>query len=1232
MADDNPSSLEDLKEELSFQRILYDLIDNNVPEPEQARQKVSTEIERLHKAIREFKKNQSTSAPNSTPKSSRLTDPFASSPPIDLSDHTMGDPSAARDMELSIGIGRKRSNLDLSPSGRDSKSRRTTPSSMTPDTDEDLATSSYVNRQKEQEARLAREAEDAEFARTLSEGKMVSNVPTASSSTNPDGYNAFDRLGGRLPSQVPGPRPTIKPEPSTKSFIKPEPNMGSKGMGDWRNAIELTSDSSDLEEIDAAGFQSNGRKPSAPKSSSRRAADTPIDLTRNMDGSLVQSNPIGQAARLYGQQHAGANSIGINSYPSYNRGLDVPSALAGVEGTSVYGSGTYAPSTALPGGLLPAIGAGLISAGKSIGGGLVSAANSLSNAVFDLDGGLDDDGNPLNPKMAHLYSAIATHDPSKNKKDILDLLSHIQNDLDMDKENRRGTPDGLKYPLYEYQKIALSWMIRSEESRGNRGGILADDMGLGKTISTLALLQARPSEDPARKTTLIVGPVALVRQWKTELETKLNPRYRMSTFLYHGTKASWDQLRNYQIVLTTYGTLAAELKRLTLWEGKLKANPSMDQSDTTKNLPLLGPKSKWYRVILDEAQCIKNKQTATARACCLLQSTYRFCLTGTPMMNNVGELYSLIHFLRIKPYNDWANWRDDFGCLSAKNTGDYTYKQAMSKLQTVIKAILLRRTKNSLIDGKPILTLPEKIEETQHVVFDEEEQAYYTALETKQQLAFNRYRKAGTIGKNYASVLVLLLRLRQAACHPHLIFDYEEAPSSADITVEEMVKLAESLTPDVVTRIMAAEAFECPVCYDPVLNPRLVVPCGHDTCSECLVKIFESGHNEAIAEGDENSAAKCPTCRGPVKAKKVIDYATFKKVYIPSPEDTMDTESDPDSDSDLDSDSDGVSVVDDSDDTDLKDFIVPDDFESEGEAEDEDEDDEIEMIENGKVKAEVKDEFADSSDLEDFRPAKPTSKETSKTSAFSKAKRAESKKARKAKKPKDVKGKGKSKEDSAKKHLNLAVLRKESTKSREHMKKYKRYLKKNYVPSAKITKCVELLVDAKKRGTKTIVFSQFTALLDLIEVQLEQEGLNHERYDGTMSADARHTAVLKFTKSPNCHLFLVSLKAGNSGLNLVEASNVIIMDPFWNPYIEMQAVDRAHRIGQQNVVQVHRIIVKGTVEDRILELQERKRNLVESALDENASRQLARLGQQELIYLFNGGNRGAANTANAGAD
>lgn len=286
-------------------------------------------------------------------------------------------------------------------------------------------------------------------------------------------------------------------------------------------------------------------------------------------------------------------------------------------------------------------------------------------------------------------------------------------------------------------------------------------------------------------------------------------------------------------------------------------------------------------------------------------------------------------------------------------------------------------------------------------------------------MTFNKYCKAGTVSKQYIAILVLLLRLRQAACHPHLITDYEEAPSSADITVDEMVTLAKSLSPDVVQRLLAIEEFECPVCYDPVLNPRLVVPCGHDTCSECLVKICETGNVEGIAAGNENSNAKCPSCRGPVVVKKVIDYATFRKVYKPNPAEDADDEDTETDESDSDSDSDTANELDESDDgEDLKGFIVPDDLED---SEDEIEDEETE------VKDEVKAEngAADSSDLEDILPAQPSSKGRGEKSASSKAKRTEKKKARKGKK-KDIKGKGKAKEeDEAKSHLSLGKLRKE---------------------------------------------------------------------------------------------------------------------------------------------------------------------------------------------------------------
>lgn len=531
----------------------------------------------------------------------------------------------------------------------------------------------------------------------------------------------------------------------------------------------------------------------------------------------------------------------------------------------------------------------------------------------------------------------------------------------------------------------------------------------------------------------------------------------------------------------------------------------------------------------------------------------------------------------------------------------------MKKLQAVLKAILLRRTKQSQIDGKPILVLPEKTEEVVHAIFDEDEQDYYTSLEKKTRLQFNKYLKAGTIGKNYSNILVLLLRLRQAACHPHLIMDFEEAPTEA--TAEEMLALAKALLPDVVGRIMAATVpFECPVCYDPVPNPSIVVPCGHDTCAQCLVKI-SGNFDQDIANGEDSTSAKCPTCRGTVDLKKIIDYETFKQAHMPDAisqfddaEGTDDEDSDDDissSDSELDEDVDRNGN--------LRGFIIADDHKSSsgsdteddnlatatganvgfGNQDSEDDDDDLDIVRpkeelKQEVKSEIKEEeeclktvkvkpeekmeadvivkgelasVKDENSDDDGLPADPFAAFRDKPKrvekglstgmprpSTSKSKpRPKSKKSRRTKKP----SKGKKMDEEPKvNHTSLSKLKKEASKSAEGRRRYMRYLKKNWVSSSKIDKCMEILKNTAP-DVKTIIFSQFTTLLDLAEVPIQREKLGYGRYDGSMTADARNGAIVKFTDDPRCKILLVSLKAGNAGLNLVAASQVIILDPFW---------------------------------------------------------------------------------------
>lgn len=202
--------------------------------------------------------------------------------------------------------------------------------------------------------------------------------------------------------------------------------------------------------------------------------------------------------------------------------------------------------------------------------------------------------------------------------------------------------------------------------------------------------------------------------------------------------------------------------------------------------------------------------------------------------------------------------------------------------------------------------------------------------------------------------------------------------------------------------------------------------------------------------------------------------------------------------------------------------------------------------------------------------------------------------------------------------MTLAQLKKESLRNAAAKKKYLRRLRKGFKSSSKIDKAIELVsrIRANDPTEKILIFSQFTSLLDLMEVPLEQRGLKYQRYDGSMKMDDRAEAVNKFMDEPDQQIMLISLKAGNAGLNLNKASQVIIMDPFWNPFIEEQAVDRAHRMPQRREVHVHRVLVPKTVEDRICELQERKREIIQAALDEGAGKSISRLSVRDLMFLF----------------
>lgn len=153
-------------------------------------------------------------------------------------------------------------------------------------------------------------------------------------------------------------------------------------------------------------------------------------------------------------------------------------------------------------------------------------------------------------------------------------------------------------------------------------------------------------------------------------------------------------------------------------------------------------------------------------------------------------------------------------------------------------------------------------------------------------------------------------------------------------------------------------------------------------------------------------------------------------------------------------------------------------------------------------------------------------------------------------------------------------------------------------------------------GEKIIVFSQFMGYFDVIKMILRERNIEFLQYDGSMDMTSKNDTVTAFYKDSTKTVLLLSLKAGNVGLTLTCANHVIVSEPFWNPYVEKQAQDRVHRISQTKEVYVHRLLIDGTIEDRIMELQKQKEELVESALDPSARSKIGKLSRRELGFLF----------------
>ncbi|KAA1114836.1 hypothetical protein PGT21_024810 [Puccinia graminis f. sp. tritici] len=447
--------------------------------------------------------------------------------------------------------------------------------------------------------------------------------------------------------------------------------------------------------------------------------------------------------------------------------------------------------------------------------------------------------------------------------------------------------EGLQVLLMPHQLIGVAWMIKQEKSK-NMGGILGDEMGLGKTIQMIATMVKNRSEDSKIKATLILAPLALLSQWKEEIAERST--CDLSVLIYHSSTkvAERKKVSNYDVVITTLDTLRGDW-----WD---------DEDSETPKKPRGLYKIDWYRVVIDEAQIIRNRQSKKSRAVCALKSVYRWCLTGTPIFNSLWDIYPYLRFLRIRPYNDHHRFRDHISRYEKKKPN-----LAAQRAQAVLGTCMLRRQKNSKLDGKPLIVLPPKHEEDVMLPMSPDEREIYDMLEKKAQRKFNVFLRRGTVLKNFACILVLLLRLRQACGHPGLAIEEDANPQNVDDSADpefadpesELARAiqergqewvdntkkkfeaeAEELVKAELQDRNEAAAPECPICNDPLDDTSRITACGHVFCEGCLDTLLMQPRTVMDDETvtDPNKITKpCPNCRAPFR--RLDTY--LKSAFLP---------------------------------------------------------------------------------------------------------------------------------------------------------------------------------------------------------------------------------------------------------------------------------------------------------------------------------------------------------------
>ena len=719
--------------------------------------------------------------------------------------------------------------------------------------------------------------------------------------------------------------------------------------------------------------------------------------------------------------------------------------------------------------------------------------------------------------------------------------------------------------LRKYQQIGLNWLVSLHERRLN--GILADEMGLGKTIQTIAMLAYLQCYKGIWGPHLIVVPTSCIVNWETEFK-KFCPAFKVLTY-YGGAKtrkqlrSGWSRLNSFHVCITSYQLVVQDSSAFR--------------------------RKRWYYMILDEAHNIKNFKSQRWQTLLNYNTQRRLLLTGTPLQNNLMELWSLMHFLMphiFRSRSEFSYWfSNPLNNMVSGNRG--VNNDLISRLHGIMRPFLLRRLKKDVAKQ-----LPGKYEHVLMCKLSKRQMFLYEEFMARSSV------KSALSGGNFMGMMNCLMQLRKVCNHPDL---FEVRAIESPFKAPEVIYRTASIVTKALERSPLA-----------ILSPYMHLnlwSIGDDSYVRNRIKQLQPDYTSFVTVDDMNLSVSSyrsssdnayATQFGQQLRDLMLQQQSHRLEYNYNVSNFRCSANRIPFD---------MSIVDA-----LTLNILP-----------------LHLDVTRRSSPEafkrvtpawrelVKDVQSVANDLLDiiktytFILPKATSAGPQLVAANPSA---------------DVSGKSKARKILCQEMMPLyqkAMVPFYPSKIRQSIFFPDRKLVQ--FDSGKLQQLAILLCKLKAGNHKCLIFTQMSKMLDILEVFLNIHSYTYVRLDGSTGVDKRQKLMDRFNNDSKLFCFILSTRSGGLGINLTGADTVIFYDSDWNPAMDAQAQDRAHRIGQTRDVHIYRLVTESTVEENILVKARQKRHLDFLVMTEGNFDQDSLFNTSGLKDLLTNGKEKGADTA-----